>query len=60
MQKRIREAEQQKIPYMLVVGEKEQQEGGVAVRARGRKDLGVVKVEEFLKKIKKEIEEKTI
>jgi threonyl-tRNA synthetase len=58
MQKRIRNAEKQKVPYMLVVGEKEQNEDIVAVRARGRQDLGVMKLDEFLDKIKEEIEEK--
>lgn len=60
MQKRIRNGEKMKVPYMLVVGEKEQSEKTVAVRARGRVDLGVMKTEEFLAKVNKEISEKLI
>ena len=60
MQKRIREAEKQKVPYMLVVGEKEEQSSQVAVRARGRKDLGVMKLADFEKLIKEDIEQKKI
>ncbi len=60
MQKKIRNAEKQKVPYMLVVGDKEQESGSVAVRARGRQDLGMMKKEEFIAKIHTEIMEKTI
>lgn len=56
--KRIREAEKQKIPYMLVVGEKESSDGTVAVRKRGEKQQQVLKIEEFLDQIRKEIENK--
>jgi len=56
--KRIREAEKQKIPYMLVVGEKEMQSDSVAVRSRDDKNQTVLKLDEFVEKIKKEIEEK--
>jgi threonyl-tRNA synthetase len=60
MQKRIRDAEKQKIPYMLVVGEKEEKNKGVSLRARGRQDLGSMKFEEFMQKINMEIKEKTL
>ena len=60
MQKRIRNAEKQKVPYMLVVGDKEQESNSVAVRARGRKDLGVMSLDEFNKKITEEINKKII
>ena len=60
MQKRIRTAESQKIPYMLIIGQKEQQEKTVSLRARGRKDLGSMEIEEFLTKLKKEIENKDL
>ncbi|NMC36147.1 threonine--tRNA ligase [Candidatus Beckwithbacteria bacterium] len=60
MQKRIREAEKQKVPYMLVVGEKEEQSSQVAVRARGRKDLGTMKLADFEKLIREDIEQKKI
>lgn len=38
----------QKIPYIAVVGDKEKDSASVAVRARGNKDLGVLKIEEFI------------
>lgn len=53
---KIRELSLQKIPYILVVGEQEKQNGTVAVRARGGKNLGVIKVEDFLAMIKAEDE----
>jgi len=56
--KKIRDAEKQKIPYMLVVGEKEIGGNLVAVRARGLKDIENVGIEEFVRKVKKEIENK--
>jgi len=56
--KRIREAEKQKIPYMVVVGEKEEKENLVAVRTRGQKEQDTLKTEGFIEKIRKEIEEK--
>lgn len=48
MQNRIRKAEQQKIPYMLVVGNKEAQAETVSVRARGNVNRGVWEVEKFI------------
>ena len=56
--KRIRESEKQKIPYMIVVGEKEEKENTIAIRKRGTKDQETMKVEEFTEKIRKEIDEK--
>ena len=47
--KKIREAEMQKIPYLLVVGEKEMDNKKIAVRERGKGDLGQKTLEEFLK-----------
>lgn len=58
--KKIREAEMQKIPYMLIVGEKEQKAKSVSVRARNQKDLGAMKVEKFIGKIVKEIKTKAL
>ncbi len=52
--KRIREAEIQKIPYILIVGDKEITSQSVAIRKRGKGDLGIQKFEDFLKQIKKE------
>jgi len=56
--KRIREAEMQKIPYILVVGDKEVKTKSVSVRQRGKGDLGQIKLEKFIKKVKIEIETK--
>ena len=60
MQKRIRQAERQKIPYMLIVGAKEGQDRSVSVRGRGEQDLGVMPTDKFAAKIKAEITAKTI
>ncbi len=54
--KKIREAEKQKTPYILVIGDKEIQANAVAVRRRGKGDLGQIKIDEFIKKIKEEVE----
>ena len=56
--KKIREGELQKIPYILVVGDKEMAKKSVRVRERGKGDIGMMKLERFIDKIKKEIEEK--
>ena len=55
---KIREAQLQKIPYMLVVGDKEIEANAVAVRSRKEGDLGQVNKEEFLEKMKEEIKNK--
>ena len=55
MGKKIREAETQKIPYMLIVGENEEKEGTVSVRKRGGEDLGSMSVEAFANFIHEEI-----
>ncbi len=57
---KIREAQMQKIPYMLVVGAKEEEEGLVSVRSRFEGDEGQTKIEAFIENIKKEIAEKTV
>jgi len=56
--KKIREAEVQKIPYMLVVGDKEMKTKSVRVRKREKGDMGIIKLTKFLEKAKKEIETK--
>jgi threonyl-tRNA synthetase len=56
MQKKIRDAQLQKIPYMLVVGEREAAEGKVAVRLRSGKDLGPMPLETVIERLKKEAE----
>ena len=55
--KRIRENELKKMPYLLVVGEKEMESGSVAVRKQGGENLGVMKVEEFVSLINEKIRE---
>jgi len=52
---KIREHSLQKIPYLVVVGEKEKQAGQVAVRARGGRDLGVMPLQAFLEKIGEDV-----
>ena len=54
--KKIREAEVQKFPYMLIVGEQEAKDGTVSVRKHGEGDIGTMPVEEFAQIIKNEIE----
>lgn len=52
---KIREAQAEKIPYMLVVGDKEVEAGAVSVRSRRDGDIGSIPVDEFIMKIKEEI-----
>ena len=56
---KIRELSLQKIPYIAVVGEKEAAAGTVSVRGRGNKDLGVMKVEDFIAMIQKQVAERS-
>jgi threonyl-tRNA synthetase len=56
--KKIREAEMQKIPYLLIVGDKEIQANAVGVRARGKGDLGQMPVQDFIDKINQEVNDK--
>lgn len=56
--KKIRDTELLKVPYMLVIGEKEMNENKVAVRRQGKGDLGVKDVEQFLKEAVEEIRER--
>ncbi len=55
---KIREAQLERVPYMLVVGAKEVEENTVAVRSREEGDMGTLTVEEFIEKMIKEIENK--
>lgn len=57
---KIREAQLAKIPYMLVIGDKEVEEGAVSVRKRGEGDIGTVSIGEFVEMIKKDIDTKVI
>ena len=56
---KIREAQMQKLPYMLVVGDKEKEAGTVAVRTRGGVDLGAMSFDDFVARISDEIKNKT-
>lgn len=58
--KKIREAQLSKIPYMLVIGDKEQAEGLVSVRHRKEGDKGSMSIDDFIAMIEKEIKEKVI
>ncbi|MBI2326072.1 threonine--tRNA ligase [Candidatus Collierbacteria bacterium] len=58
--KKIRNAEAMKIPYMLVVGEKEAESNQVSVRGHGQKDLGVMELSTFVEKVKNEIDTKAL
>ncbi len=55
---KIREHSLQKVPFILVVGDKEKANGAVAVRARGNQDLGVMSLEDFLSKLSTAIADK--
>lgn len=54
--KKIREGEVQKIPYLLVVGDKEMKSKSVRVRQRAKGDVGLMKINKFIEKVKKETE----
>jgi threonyl-tRNA synthetase len=56
--KKIRDTELNKVPYMIVIGEKEAAEGKVAVRRQGRGDLGVQDADAFFEMVKEEIRER--
>jgi threonyl-tRNA synthetase len=56
--KKIRDTELNKVPYMVVIGEKEAAEGKVAVRRQGRGDLGVQDADVFFESLKEEIRER--
>jgi len=53
---KIREHSLQKIPYLVVVGEKEKQSGQVAVRGRGGRDLGILSQQAFSEMLRTEVE----
>jgi threonyl-tRNA synthetase len=56
--KKIRDTELMKVPYMLVVGEKEMNENKVALRIQGKGDAGVKTVDEFIEEAVTEIKER--
>ena len=57
---KIRDAQIEKVPYMLVVGDKEEKDKSVSVRLRGNKDLGPIKLKQFIKTIQDKIETKAL
>jgi threonyl-tRNA synthetase len=59
LDKRIRQAELEKIPYVLVIGAREANQETVAVRKKGAGDLGTMPLESFVKRIKEEIDNKS-
>ena len=57
---KIREAQLEKLPYMLIIGDKEKEEGTVSVRMREKGDIGAMSLSDFAAKVKKENDEKII
>ncbi|WP_338433197.1 threonine--tRNA ligase [Clostridium tyrobutyricum] len=55
---KIREAQMQKVPYMIVIGDKEVNEGNISVRSRKDGDLGTFAIDDFISKVKEEIDTK--
>jgi len=58
MQGKVKDAEIMRIPYIIVVGDKEEKENTIAVREKGNKKIKSMKTNNFIKQIKKEIEER--
>ena len=56
---KIREAQLQKIPYMLIIGDKEVEANAVGVRSRKDGDIGQMQIKDFIEKIKEEIDNYT-
>jgi len=55
---KVREAELMKVPYILVIGDKEEKANTLAVRKKGKKPEFGVKIKEFIKQLKKEIKDR--
>ena len=60
LNKRIRNAELNKIPYVLVVGEREAESRNISVRKKSKGDLGAMAIDEFIRMVKEEIKKKVI
>ena len=58
LQAKIRDAQLEKVPYMLIVGKKEKENNAVAVRPRAGLDLGMMKLEEFIGRVVDEVNSK--
>ena len=59
LNKRIRNLELQKIPYVVIIGEKEEKENKVSLRKRKEGDLGQLSIDELINKLKDEIKTET-
>ncbi|MBO5304163.1 MAG: threonine--tRNA ligase [Clostridia bacterium] len=57
---KIREAQLEKVPYMIIIGDKEKENGVVAVRSRKEGDIGTMTLEEFIARINQEVNEKMV
>jgi threonyl-tRNA synthetase len=60
LQAKIRDAQLEKIPYMLIIGGKEEKAKKVAVRLRTEKDLGQMSLEKFIERVKEKIDKKSL
>ena len=58
--RKIRDAELRKIPYMLVVGDREQEAGEVGLREHGRGDAGTLTIEAFGSRLREQIERRSL
>ncbi|MBI4059260.1 threonine--tRNA ligase [Candidatus Microgenomates bacterium] len=59
MQARVRDAELQKVPYIIVVGEKEEKDHNISIRTRGQKEIRQDETESFVEQIRKNIEKRS-
>ncbi len=57
---KIRNARLERIPYMIVIGQREMEEGAVAVRHRDKEDMGTMPIDEFVEMIKKDVAERSL
>jgi len=58
LQKKVRDAEIEKVPYMAVIGEKEEKDGTLSIRSKAQGDIGKMAITDFVSMLKREIEEK--
>ncbi len=58
LQKKIRDAEVERVPYMIIIGQKEESIGMISVRSKAQGDIGRMKLGDFMERIKEEIEKK--
>jgi threonyl-tRNA synthetase len=58
VQAKVKDAEIMRVPYTIVVGDKEEKEKTLAVRVRGNNKIQTIKIDDFIEKVKKEIEER--